>query len=76
MDLDNINDIEVLRDILKRYMIKMKRDTNANDGSEFTFKKGYWYFIDQDNTGLTVYTEGGSHACFFNYDVANRFICD
>lgn len=74
MDLDNINDIELLRNIAKSYMIQMKQDTNANDGTDYIFKKGYWYFLDQDETGITVYTEDGSHACFLEYDEADRFL--
>ena len=42
MDLDNINDIELLRKIAKSYMIQMKQDTNANDGTDHIFKKGYY----------------------------------
>jgi len=30
MDLDNINDIEILRNIAKSFMVKMKQDVNAN----------------------------------------------
>lgn len=74
MDLDNINDIELLRNIAKSYMIQMKQDTNANDGTDYIFKKGYWYFLDQDETGITVYTEDSSHACFLDYDEADRFL--
>nr|WP_142411375.1 hypothetical protein [Clostridium sp. Marseille-P7770] len=74
MDLDNINDIEILRDIAKSCMVKIKQDISANDGTEYTFKKGYWYFVDQDETGLTVYIENGTHACFLDYDEADRFI--
>lgn len=74
MDLDNINDIELLKDIAKSYMIQMKQDTNANDGTYYIFKKGYWYFFDQYETGITVYTEDSSHACFLEYDEADRFL--
>ena len=45
MDLDNITDIELLRSIAKSYMIQMKKDTNANDGTDYIFKEGYWYFF-------------------------------
>lgn len=74
MDLDNITDVELLRNIVKSYMVQMKQDTNANDGTDYVFKKGYWYFIDQDETGITVYTEDSSHACFLGYDEADRFL--
>ena len=74
MDLDNITDIEVLRNIAKSYMVQMKRDTEANDGTDYIFKKGCWYFLNQDETGITVYIEGSSHACFLDYDEADNFL--
>ena len=74
MDLDNITDIEVLRNIAKNYMVQMKRDTKANDRTDQIFKKGCWYFLDQDETGITVYTEDSSHACFLNYDEVDNFL--
>lgn len=40
MDLDNINDVELLRNLVKRNMIQMKKDCCATDGTDFTFKKG------------------------------------
>ena len=74
MDLDNINDIEILRNIAKSFMVKMKQDANANDGTEYIFKRGYWYFIDQDGTGVTIFSENAKHACFLNYNEAHYFI--
>ena len=74
MDLDNITDIELLRNIAKTYMVQMKQDINANDGTYYIFKKGYWYFLDQDETGITIYTEDSSHACFLDYDEAGRVL--
>lgn len=44
MDLDNINDIELLRNIAKSYMIQMKKDTNANDGTDIYLKKDIGIF--------------------------------
>lgn len=45
MDLDNINDIELLKDIAKSYMIQMKQDTNVNDGTDYIFKKRILVFF-------------------------------
>ena len=42
MDLDNVQDIEILRAICKKYMVKMKKDYVYNDpfeDFEYTFKK-------------------------------------
>lgn len=44
MDLDKITDIELLRNICKQFMIKMKKDY-IEDG--YTFKKDHWYFFEQ-----------------------------
>ena len=55
-------------------MVKMKQDVNANDGTEYIFKRGYWYFIDQDGTGVTIFSENAKHACFLNYNEAHHFI--
>lgn len=37
MDLDNMTNVEVLRNIAKSYMVQMKRDTDANDGTDYIF---------------------------------------
>ena len=53
MDLDNITDIEALRNIAKSYMVQMKRDTEANDGTDyifFTAKNDMMKYI-KDNEG-------------------------
>ena len=36
MDLDNINDIELLKQLAKANRVKMKRDSYATDGTDFT----------------------------------------
>lgn len=51
MDLDNINDIELLKDIAKSYMIQMKQDTNANDGTDYIFKKDIGIFLINTKLG-------------------------
>lgn len=74
MDLDNINDVEVLRNLAKRNMVQMKKDCYATDGTGFIFKKGHWYFVEQDEYGVTIYTEDSSSMVFLNYDEADRFL--
>lgn len=74
MDLDDITDIEVLRNLAKRNMVQMKKDSYATDGTDFIFKKGHWYFVDQYQYGVTVYTEDSSSMMFLNYDEADRFL--
>ena len=45
MDLDNITDIELLRNELKKYKVKMLVDCKADNG-DYIFKKGYYYEVD------------------------------
>jgi hypothetical protein len=45
INLYNMTDIEVLRNIAKSYMVQMKRDTEANDGTDNIFKKKILVFL-------------------------------
>ena len=45
MDLDNITDIEILRNELKKHMTQMKQDKYSNDGEKYLFRKGFWYVL-------------------------------
>lgn len=74
MDLDNINDIELLRNLLKKNMVQMKSDAIATDGTDFVFKKGLWYFIEQDGNSVAIFTTDGSSMACFTYDEADRFL--
>lgn len=59
MDLDNTQDIELLRIICKKYMIKMKKAyvyQDPFDDFEYIFKKGFWYPFEQDSYGVTLYS--------------------
>ena len=53
----------------------MKRDSYATDGTDFTFKEGLWYIVEQDQYGITVYSEDMESMMFLNYDEADRFLC-
>ena len=75
MDLDTINDIELLKQLAKSNRVKMKRDSYATDGTDFTFKEGLWYIVEQDQYGITVYSEDMESMMFLNYDEADRFLC-
>ena len=74
MDLDNTTDIELLKNLLKRNMVQMKKNTYATDGTDFEFKKGLWYFVEQDECSVTIYTEDYSSMACFTYDEADRFL--
>ena len=75
MDLDNINDIELLKQLAKANRVKMKRDSSATDGTDFIFKEGLWYIVEQDQYGITVYSEDMESMMFLNYEEADRFLC-
>lgn len=75
MDLDNIDDIELLRQLAKANRVKMKKDSYATDGTDFIFKEGLWYIVEQDQYGITVYSEDMESMMFLNYDEADRFLC-
>ena len=74
MDLDNITDIEVLKSALKKYMFQMKKDAHSNDGTDYLFKEGLWYYVTQDETGVTIYSDNMEHDCIFDYDTAKRYL--
>ena len=65
MDLDNINDIEVLRKLAKSGRAKLKKDINSTRG-DYTFKKGFWYLVEQDAYGVTVISDDYMHEVFFH----------
>ena len=45
------------------------------DGTGFVFKENLWYIAEQDQYGITVYSEDMESMMFLNYDEADRFIC-
>ena len=75
MDIDNITDIELLRKMAKSNRVQMKKDSYATDGTDFTFKENLWYIAEQDQFGITIYSEDMESMMFLNYDEADRFIC-
>lgn len=74
MDLDNINDIEVLRDLAKKNRVKMKKDAYANDGTNYLFKENHWYYVEQDQFSVTIYSDDFKSECCFSYDDVNRYL--
>lgn len=71
MDLDNINDIEILRKIAKEGRTKLKCDIDEN------FRKGFWYLIEQDFFGVVIFSDDYKHEKFFTYEEADKYlVCD
>lgn len=74
MDIDNITDIELLRKMAKSNRVRMKKDSYATDGTDFVFKENLWYITEQDQYGITIYSEDMESMMFLNYKEADRFI--
>lgn len=74
MDLDKITDIELLRNICKQFMIKMKKDY-IEDG--YTFKKDHWYFFEQNEFGVEIFStdEEMEHVVSLSYPEAKIYCC-
>ena len=73
MDLDNINDIEVLRKVAKECRVQIKKDVK-DDLDVYTFKKGYWYYVEQDQYYVTIYSEDYDYTRMFTYKEANEYL--
>ena len=74
MDLDNINDIEVLREAAKECRVKIKEDVK-DDLDAYTFKKGCWYVVEQDEYYVTIYSNDYKYTRMFTYKEASEYLC-
>lgn len=57
MDLDNIQDIELLRIICKKYMVQMKKDyvfQDPYDDFTYIFKEGFWYPFEKNEYAIML----------------------
>ena len=73
MDLDNINDIEVLREAAKECRVKIKEDVK-DDTDTYTFEKGYWYIVEQDKYYVTIYSNDYKYTRMFAYKEASKYL--
>ena len=73
MDLDNINDVEVLRKAAKRGRAQLRKDVNAIRG-KYTFKKGFWYLVEQDEYGVYIFSEDYIYEARFTYIEAGEYL--
>lgn len=74
MDIDNITDVELLRKLAKANRVRIKKNSHATDGTDFVFKENLWYIVEQDQFGITIYSEDMESMMFLNYDEADRFL--
>lgn len=75
MKIDEITDIELLRKLAKTCRVQVKKDIYATDVKNYLFKKGEWYLVDQDETGITLYSEDEANArLFLSYAEAEQYL--
>ena len=73
MDLDNINDIEVLRRAAKDCRVQLKEDV-MDDNGVYTFKKSHWYIVNHDEHYVTIYSDDYNYTRLFTYEEANKYL--
>lgn len=73
MDLDNISDIEILREAAKNGRVQLKKDIDTY-GGKYTFKKGFWYLVEQDEYYVTIHSEDYAHEVCFTYREASEYL--
>lgn len=76
MDLDNINDVEILREAAKKGRVQLKKDidTTSRTGNKYTFKKGYWYLMEQDEYYIHIFSEDFTCDEYFTYREADEYL--
>lgn len=76
MDLDNINDVEILREAAKKGRVQLKKDINAisKAGNKYTFKKGYWYLMEQDEFYIHIFAEDFICDEYLTYREADEYL--
>ena len=71
MDLDNINDIELLRELAKFGRVQLAKSINADNGN-YIFKEGFWYLMSQDENGVYLFSEGHKYRASLTYKAARE----
>lgn len=72
MDLDNIDNVEELRRIAKKGRTQLNKDVILPNG--YIFRKGFWYLLEQDYFGVTIFTDDYAYEAFFSYEEAEKFL--
>lgn len=70
MDIDNIKDINALRDLLKSHMIQL---TETIETPTRTYNKGEWFFYSQDEDGVWLYDKSYVVGLQLTYDEADKY---
>lgn len=71
MDINNINDIETLRNLLKTQMVQLKEDVYTPTR---VYYAGEWFFFTQDDDEVFIYDNDSSIGLCFTYDEAAQYI--
>jgi hypothetical protein len=72
MNLDNITDINFLKDKLKGFMAKVKVDIDNEMG--YVFKQEEYYFLEQDQDCIQLFSDDYEHSCYLTYDEASKHL--
>lgn len=70
MDINNINDIETLRSLLKTQMVQLKENVYTPTR---VYYAGEWFFFTNDD-GIFIYDNNPSIGLCFTYDEAAQYI--
>lgn len=73
MDLDNINDIETLRNAAKLGRVKLDNDVKSECGN-YTFRKGFWYKVAQDEYYVYIFSETYTYKKMLSYKDASQYL--
>lgn len=75
MDLNNINDIEVLREAAKAGRVQLKKniDILSKAGNKYTFKKDYWYLMEQEEFYIHIFTDDFTAEEYLTYEEADEY---
>lgn len=71
MPIDEITDIEVLRAAAKKSRVRINIDISV---CGYTFKKGYWYLMSQDENGVYLFSEDYKYRAILTYNEARECI--
>ena len=72
MNIDNINDIETLRNLLKSQMVQLKEDINTPTR---IYHAGEWFFfIQDDDGGIFIHDNNPNIGLWLTYDEAEEYI--
>lgn len=69
MKLNEIQDIEILRSVLKKLLTKCIADIEIKG---HTFEKDNWYILNQDEDCIEVYDDDMKHIVTLNYEEAKK----